>query len=205
MNTWVFLRHGESTANRARQLSGWEDVALTALGRSQARDAGRALWAEGLCFDRVLSSDLVRAHDTATLALEAYVAHGGGPPPPIELDGRLRERNMGRYQGASYDAMREAGIMARMITWAQRPPGGESHADLARRVVGALAAHEAAGVSGSVLFVAHGGVIRTLLGLLDGEPRAEIGKTHVANATPLRRAVGDGAWQALFAELEPEG
>ena len=82
MNTWVFLRHGESTANRARQLSGWEDVALTALGRAQARDAGRALWAEGLCFDRVLSSDLVRAHDTATLALEAYVAHGGGPPPP---------------------------------------------------------------------------------------------------------------------------
>ena len=73
---------------------------------------------------------------------------------------------MGRYQGASYDAMREAGIMARMITWSQRPPGGESHADLARRVVGALAAHEAAGVSGCVLFVAHGGVIRTLLGLL---------------------------------------
>ena len=72
-------------------------------------------------------------------------------------------------------------------------------------MVGALAAHEAAGVSGSVLFVAHGGVIRTLLGLLDGEPLAEIGKTHVANATPLRRVVGDGAWQALFAELELEG
>ena len=57
----------------------------------------------------------------------------------------------------------------------------------------------------TVLFVAHGGVIRTLLGLLEGAAKDAIGMVHVKNARPLPREVEDGAWQALFTELEREG
>ena len=41
MSHWIFLRHGESRANRERWLSGHVDIGLTERGREQARQAGR--------------------------------------------------------------------------------------------------------------------------------------------------------------------
>ena len=53
------IRHGESEANAAGVHSGWMPVKLTALGRGQARETAALL--EGVSFDRIIASDLVRA------------------------------------------------------------------------------------------------------------------------------------------------
>ena len=43
MSHWIFIRHGESVANKARVFSGHQDVPLTELGKEQAAAAGEWL------------------------------------------------------------------------------------------------------------------------------------------------------------------
>ena len=61
--TFYFVRHGESEANAAQRFAGQTDSPLTDLGRRQAQAVADALAA--VRFDRVVSSDLSRARDTA--------------------------------------------------------------------------------------------------------------------------------------------
>ncbi len=200
MITWVFLRHGESTANADRVLSGWNDVALTEAGIAQARAAGAAMVQHP--FDRALASDLQRAHQTAALALEAWSEARGCPAPTLERDARLRERNLGGWQGLGYDRLRQRGDSATLTGWSTRPPGGESLEDLAWRTVAALMVLESQRLANTALVVAHGGVVRTLLGLVDKTPLEELGKNKVANAVPHVRCLPAGHWAECFAELE---
>lgn len=62
----TFVRHGETDANAAAIWQGQGDAALSATGRDQARALRERL--EGIEYDLVLSSDLVRTLETAELA-----------------------------------------------------------------------------------------------------------------------------------------
>ncbi len=191
--SWVLLRHGESTANRAGIYSGWHDVPLTEEGRAQARAAGRALQGRG--FARVLSSDLQRATETARLAL---VAAGLPHMPIVQMPG-LRERSLGEWQGQSRAALREAHPERPLLRWSGAAPGGETLGTLAHRVLGTLAGADDA--QGPTLLVAHGGVIRVLLGLLDGAPPSALWTRRVANAVPIEAHAPSGTWARLLAGL----
>ena len=68
MATWVFVRHGQSEANRDGWFAGQLDAPLTPLGIEQARQA-RELLAD-YAFERAVSSDLCRAHATAEIILK---------------------------------------------------------------------------------------------------------------------------------------
>jgi septum formation protein len=190
---WVLLRHGESTANAAGVLSGWDDVPLSPRGEAEATAAGRALAAVPLA--RVLTSDLRRAHHTAALVLDAWVAATGAPRPPVLVDARLRERHMGSLQGADIAAARADGRLDALLGWDSAPPGGESHAGLWARALAALAALPPA--PGPTLLVGHGGLLRVLLGALDGTPEATRGLRKVPNATPVPVALPPGGWAAF--------
>jgi broad specificity phosphatase PhoE len=193
MGLWIFLRHGESEANAAGRLAGWDDVALTALGRSQAREAGQQLREDQL--QRVLVSDLARARDTARLALEGRKVD---PWPPVIITEALRERNCGEMQGRSLEEERAAGRTALLLGWDSRPPGGESQADMAARALPFLAGLPD---DGNTLLVGHGGLNRVLVGLLDGLHLEEIGRQRIANAELLRREVPQGRWSSLAARF----
>ena len=65
------VRHGESETNLAKRWTGWMDVSLTGKGREDAKKAGDFL--KNIEFDRVLSSDLRRAVQTAETALPGCV------------------------------------------------------------------------------------------------------------------------------------
>lgn len=192
MAAWIFLRHGESTANAEGFLAGWEDVPLTPLGEAQARVAGELLVEAR--FDRVISSDLRRALSTAEMVLQQRPT----PRPPLHVSAALRERNLGDWRGERLEALRADGRMAVLHGWDTRPPGGESHVDLARRALGALDALEA---EVPTLFVSHGGLLRTLFGLLDGMPTDLIGRVKIPNAEPIQREIRPGTWSALLARL----
>lgn len=168
---WVFLRHGESVANAAGWLSGWEDVALTPRGEQQAVEAGRLL--AGTPFGRCLTSDLSRAHRTATLAL-------AGRSLPIHVLPELRERHMGVLQRQPWSEVKADGRHARWLApWDVGPPGGESHAEAVGRALAALRRWE----DGTpTLVVAHGSLLRGLLALLRGEVASE--RLSTPNALP---------------------
>lgn len=193
---WVFLRHGESTANAQGFVAGWVDVPLTPVGEAQAVAAGRELAHEPI--ELVLCSDLGRARHTAALALAAWCEASGRPAPPLELEPALRERNIGAWERERIQQLRDDGRIELMLSWDGRPPGGESHLDIATRALPALSARERNGV---VLVVSHGGTIRTLLGLVDGVPLPQIGRNGVANATAIARELPHGTWMHVQRRL----
>ena len=194
---WIFLRHGLSTANQDRVLSGWWDVALTEEGRRQAREAGKTLLEAR--FDRILTSDLVRARETAELLVTEWEAATGLAAPPLTISPPLRERQLGALQGQHLDALRATGATQVLLGWDSRPPGGESHADLAARGLACLAEHD---LGGTTLVVSHGGMIRTLVGLAQRLPRGEIGRHRCENAIPVHLTVTCGTWAQLLRTID---
>ena len=163
-----FVRHGETDWNRERRLQGQHDIPLNPLGRSQAQRCGvllRDLLARGgrsiTDYDYV-SSPLGRARETmelmrGTMALE---------PSLYRTDARLMEMSFGRWEGFTYADLqaREAEALAarERDKWGFVLPGGESYAQLERRV---QVWYE--GIQRATVAAAHGGVCRALMALLN--------------------------------------
>ena len=92
-----FLRHGETSWNRAKILQGsipYTD--LTRKGVRMAEETAKGMLAAGIRFDRIYTSPYRRARHTAE-----RIAGGGVGPTPV-VDRRLREMCFGRYEGVRY-------------------------------------------------------------------------------------------------------
>lgn len=116
----LLVRHGRTAHNAARLLLGRLDVPLDEVGRRQAEALGRVEAVRRAA--RVVTSPLARAADTAA-------ALG----PPVTVDDRWAEIDYGVFDGAELSAAAElwTGWDADL---GYRPEGGESLADLGRRV-----------------------------------------------------------------------
>ena len=189
MATWTFVRHGQSVANLAGWFAGHIDTELTDHGIDQARDVSKAL--ANKTFGATYSSDLIRAIDTAKVILESH-------PNTLQCDAALRERDAGEWEYASRKVLRAQGEMARLTSWHDAPPGGESLQALMLRVLPFLANldHQV-----PTLIVAHGGVIRGVIGLYDNLPLAEIGLCKIKNVEVIEREIGPTTWTSLLAKL----
>jgi broad specificity phosphatase PhoE len=156
--TIYLLRHGESEGNRAQLFSGVHDHPLTELGRSQALHAGEAF--RGHRFDRLYTSQLSRAIETADLFLASSGAHVGGRQALSELN----ERNFGVYEAQPQPPMQD--LQPGDIRWRICrdvefvPPHGESMRQTHQRAVAFL--ESLRGQSGDILIVAHGNVLRSM-------------------------------------------
>ncbi len=185
MPTWTFIRHGQSTANAQGWFAGWRDAPLTDLGHAQAESARAAVSA--VPFDRAFCSDLSRAHDTAKHVLT-------GRDVTLTVTPALRERTCGTWEGRPIAALEAEGLMPNFSGWTTRPGGGESLRDVAARVCTLFARLDEVP---STLVVSHGALMRSVIGLLDETPLAEIGKWRPKNCEVLRRTVTRQRWQAL--------
>jgi len=189
MARWSFVRHAESVANQEGWLAGRRDVPLSAVGEEQARELARRLAPR--VFTRIYTSPLSRARATA-----AAIARGRRLEL-VEVDA-LIERDVGTLEGHSRAALRSSGQMEVLLDWHRQPPGGESQDEVARRVLTWLWRAEArVSVEEHVLVVAHGGVLRCAVGLLDGRADQEIGRWAIANAELLDREIEPGRWGGL--------
>jgi len=191
MMKWVFLRHGQSEANAQGWLSGHVDTPLTTRGEEQAREAKQRclVWN----FDRVFCSDLLRAHRTAELAI-------AGRDLELVVTPRLRERHMGDWACERLAELRAAGKTDVLVGWDGQPPNGESLSQLAARVLPYLSEIELEG--STTLVVAHGALIRMVLGLVDGLEYADIGPKKIANCEPHFRELPAGFFGALIQRHE---
>ena len=95
LGTLILLRHGQSTWNLENLFTGWHDVPLSELGVTEAIDAGRLIREAGLAPDVVHTSVLVRAIESADLALGEL----GRTWIPVRRGWRLNERHYGALQG----------------------------------------------------------------------------------------------------------
>ncbi len=155
----LVVRHGESTWNADGRWQGQADPPLSALGARQAEAAAGGLDEPVAA---IWTSDPARARRTAEIIAGRL---GAGAP---RLEPRLRERDVGEWSGLTRAEIEDRwpGALAARRT----PPGWESDARLAERVVAAL--HDIAwSADGTVaLVVTHGGAIRTLERELGAEP-----------------------------------
>ena len=159
MTFLALVRHGETDWNLHGRLQGSSDIPLNSTGRAQASEAVYEL--EGRRWDLLVSSPLSRAAETADI----IGAHLG-----IERTGTyadLAERHFGAAEGfTDYDA------------WSRWPhghyPGLESRENLIVRGLRAIDEIADMHPDSSVIAVAHGGVIRAIVGALHGIPSPRI-------------------------------
>jgi probable phosphoglycerate mutase len=154
---WL-IRHAESTWNAAGRWQGQEDPPLSERGRRQAAGLARALAGEGV--ESLITSDLARAFETASIVGRAL----GLQPRP---EPALRELDAGAWSGLprSEIARRDAEALVRFDSGDANTPagGGETRRDVARRARRALLAIGRENASCRLAVVTHAGVIRSLL------------------------------------------
>jgi 2,3-bisphosphoglycerate-dependent phosphoglycerate mutase len=194
MSLLVLVRHGQSIWNLENRFTGEEDVPLTPLGREEARAAGQKL--KTVTFSQGFTSVLQRAIDTMTILLEA----AGYPDLPVTCNRALNERNYGQLQGLNKAEVAKKYGEEQVAEWRRsfsvRPPGGESLADTATRVIpyykSSIEPFLKKGQN--ILIIAHGNSLRSLLMYLEKIGEKEI--SHVDLPTGQPRAyelTGEGA------------
>jgi alpha-ribazole phosphatase len=155
--TLLFIRHGFSTSNGKNIFSGQHDNAqLTEEGKQQAVLAGTKMKQEKVHIDRIISSPLDRAQQTATLIAREIEFN----VQAIEIEPRFMEFDMGEREGTSRE-----GVTTAMLT---TTPGAEDAPTFMRRVAEAL--DELKDCEGTILIVSHAGVGRIIRCYLEGIP-----------------------------------
>ena len=147
-----FTRHGQTVWNVANKICGATDVALTELGREQARELGKKILEEKLPIDEILYSPLMRARDTA---LEVSKITGIAASAEV----RLTEQNFGKYEatarnGAEFQEMKKSFV--------NHFGGGETMLHLAQRIYNLLDDIKAKSDDKTYLLVAHNGIARVV-------------------------------------------
>ena len=143
-------RHGETQWNAENKICGRTDLPLTPKGMEQAQLLAQKT--AGLKIDRILSSPMIRAIQTAepTARIQGL---------PIQTDERLIEQDYGIYEGKD---RQDPGFLANKRQFAYKYPGGESMMQLAYRVYGLLEELKNAKSEETVLLVCHGGICRVI-------------------------------------------
>jgi broad specificity phosphatase PhoE len=186
VGAWLFVRHGQSVANEEGWLSGHIDVPLSGHGRDQARAVAEQI--SGRPIARCFTSDLLRAVETADLAL-------GALSPPRVATPALRERHMGVLEGQQKALHKGTPAWEALLSWGGAPEGGETLEVTARRMLRFLSQQEA--IEGTTLVVGHGSALKTLIGLIDGEPVEVLGRKVLGNCEVVERYVGPRRWAEL--------
>jgi 2,3-bisphosphoglycerate-dependent phosphoglycerate mutase len=190
--TLVLVRHGQSEWNLKNLFTGWRDPDLSELGIKEARAAGQRLKAKGLKFDVCFTSALIRAQHTLKLILEEL----GQTGLPETRDKALNERDYGELTGLNKDDARLKWGEEQVLIWRRSydvpPPGGESLKDtLARSLPYYMHMIQPDVLSGkSVLVVAHGNSLRSLIMAIEGLTPSQILKRELETGVPVYYKLG---------------
>ena len=192
MSQLILVRHGQSEWNQQNLFTGWRDPDLTERGVTEARNAGRALKAEGITFTIAFTSELMRAQKTCALLLEEQ----GQSDLQTIRNVALNERDYGDLSGLNKDDAREKWGEEQVHIWRRSydtpPPGGESLKDTAERVLpyfnNTIMPRIHAGEN--VLVAAHGNSLRALVMVLDGLGETEITQVNIATGEPYLYDMG---------------
>lgn len=185
MNIYL-TRHGETDWNTYWKLQGRSDTVLNEKGRKQASLSHDGLVAAGISFDRVYSSPLKRAVETAVLM-------SGKNESEVIKDDRIIEYSFGKAEGktpeerdkdpelkdfhnffddpenyvAAFDAESfESGLARTKKFWQEEILPLEKNPEIK-----------------NILIVTHGGTMQSLLLNLDGRELKDYWKTKMSNCT----------------------
>ena len=155
--TLLVIRHGETVWNAQSRFQGHGDSPLTETGRRQAQALGKRM--KGVDFDVLISSDLGRAQETASI-IASSTGH------PVQTDFRLRERNFGALEGLTTAEIQgqHPGVYERLYADDPdyAPPEGETHREHFERNLSFIKELVAERPGITAVLVGHGGLLDTL-------------------------------------------
>ncbi|VWL90353.1 Putative phosphoserine phosphatase 2 [Collinsella aerofaciens] len=156
MKKLYLLRHGQTEFNVKKLVQGRCDSPLTDLGRQQAGAAAAWLKAHDVIPDKVVSSPLGRAMDTASLVATELL----GPEAAVEPCEGIIERCYGAFEEGPHDALPTD-------VWDPGedlvPYGGEGSHALQERMVATLTNLMSAKDTETLLAVSHGSASRQFI------------------------------------------
>lgn len=156
MKKLYLLRHGQTEFNVKKLVQGRCDSPLTDLGRKQAGMAAAWLKGHDVVPDKVVSSPLGRAMDTASLVAYELL----GSDAAVESCEGIIERSYGTFEEGPHDALPTD-------VWDPGedlvPFGGEGSRALQERMVGALSNLMGAEGIETLLAVSHGSASRQFI------------------------------------------
>lgn len=155
------IRHGETYWNEKKLLQGSVDIELNERGRMAAIEAGYRL--ENIEFDKIYSSPLVRAYETACIIR-------GRKNIPIIRDDRLREMNFGINEGQdSFEIEKDENNPFRYFFKKPElyyaPDNGESFEELCERTKDFMreVIEPQVGSANRVMIVGHGAMNKSIM------------------------------------------
>lgn len=215
--TLILVRHGESTFNAEPRFTGLLDVPLTSAGLRQCDEAADLLKAAGLAPDRVITTPLRRAWQTAEL-MDARI----GLPDPVR-DWRLAERDYGVLTNMPKPEVRRTYGERAFFEWRRtvdgKPPAASpeqvaSWGELAETPLGPLQPgmseslreviarvqplwHEIQqwlAADATVLVVGHGNSLRALCAVVEDLTDAQVEQLNLPTGQPLVYQGGTGRY-----------
>ena len=94
----ILIRHGETEWNSQQRMQGHSNSDLSSVGQEQIQALGQ--WMKNVPFNYIYSSDSLRAKQTAE-AITQFSGH------ELKIDLRLREKNLGVFEGLTSEEARE--------------------------------------------------------------------------------------------------
>jgi broad specificity phosphatase PhoE len=189
----IFIRPGETDWNRDLRYQGWVAIPLSPYGQRQAQRL--ANYIRNIGVSALYTSDLKRASDTATILAEKL-----GSEPIV--DKRLRERNIGTWQGLTQKEMQSwySDEYKQFLADPDgfRVPGGESRKDVRERILAAFNDFLAADKGETIAILSHSTAINALLAEII--PGVKFGSVDVSNTSVTTIKRDDGKWQLVTAD-----
>ncbi len=178
MRYLYFVRHGQTDWNLEDKICGITDRPLTELGYAQAEETGKAILDQGIRFDKILCSPLIRARETARIISEMTGVEAAVEP-------RLIEQNFGKYEGMP---RKTPEYLAAKLQFAERNETGESMLQIAHRVYSLLDEIRDDPEQKTYLLVAHMGVGRSIRSYFTSMNNEEYAYYGVPNCAVVRFA-----------------
>ena len=178
---WFFIRHGQINSNLNKVYSGRSDEPLNAKGLEQAHQAAELVKSKAI--DRVISSPLVRAGQTATIIASANKLN-------MTYEPAFNEMRFGAWEGKSESAIQQQYPLEWRL-WNTAPHqlkllGRETLQQLQQRVVErmhniSLESRDGNCKDQNILVVSHVAVIRVALLYAQQRPLSEYKSLTVDN------------------------
>ena len=154
----ILIRHGETEWNSQQRMQGHSNSDLSSVGQAQIQALGQ--WIKNVPFDHIYSSDSLRAKQTAE-AITQFSGH------ELKIDLRLREKNLGVFEGLTSEEARERHPeVFRLFKTAGSKyviDEGESTQQLQDRALEIVEEIRIKHPEERVLLVTHGGFIRVVM------------------------------------------
>jgi probable phosphoglycerate mutase len=160
--TIYLVRHGKTDWNEKKIIQGHTDIPLNTEGEKAAHELAKEL--KGIRFDKIFSSDLLRAKKTAEIIAAEHKL-------TVETTKALRERHFAHLEGRPAKLLKEISKTINELEESKRfsyksHPLVESDGELMSRFLTFLREIAVSNLNKNILVVTHGGVMRVFLILL---------------------------------------